>query len=55
MEIKYVDREKLNELINEINITLFIDKTLRPKKYIISNIYNYLINKLIQDGDAAIT
>ena len=57
MEIKYVDREKLNELINEINITLFIDKTLIPKKYIISNRYNYndLINKLIQDGDAAIT
>jgi len=57
MEIKYVDREKLNELINEIHIILFIDKTLIPRKYIISNRYNYndLINKLIQDGDPAIT
>ena len=55
MEIKCFDIEKLIKLIDQINISLFIDRTLRPRKYFISNRYNYndLINELIQDGDTA--
>ena len=57
MEIKCFDIEKLIKLINQINVSLFINKTLRPRKYFISNRYNYneLINELIQDGDTAFT
>ena len=57
MEIKCFDIEKLIKMINQINVSLFINKTLRPRKYFISNRYNYndFINKLIQDGDTAFT
>ena len=41
MEIKCFDIEKLIKLINQINVSLFINKTLRPRKYFISNRYNY--------------